>query len=55
MICELSAQPMFMPFVRIGKEDFPFLHKWAGLRGRPIDLAGFVPVNNLDAIKDLEL
>jgi len=55
VIRALSAQPMFVPFVGIGKEEFPFLRKLAGLRGRPIDLAGFVPVNNLDAIEDLEL
>ena len=46
---------MFVPFVGIGKEEFPFPRKLAGLPGRPIDLAGFVPVNNLDAIQDLKL
>ena len=55
VIRALSAQPMFVPFVRIGKEEFPFLCKLAGLPGRLIDLAGFVSVNNLDAIQDLEL
>ena len=55
VIRALSAQPVFVRFVGIGKEDFPFLHKLAELRGRPIDLAGFVPVNDLDAIQDLEL
>lgn len=55
VIRELSAQPMFVPFVKIGKDEFPFLRKWAGLRGRPIDLAGFMPVNDLGAIQDLEL
>ena len=55
MIRELTAQPIFVPFVGIGKEEFPFLRKLAGLPGRPIDHAGFVPVNDLDAIEDLEL
>jgi vWA found in TerF C terminus len=50
-----GSQPIFVPFVGIGKEEFPFLRKLAGLPGRPIDHAGFVPVNDLDAIEDLEL
>ena len=46
---------MFVQFVGIGKEDFPFLRKLDELPGRVIDNAGFMPVNDLDAIKDLEL
>ncbi|MCB1771310.1 MAG: VWA domain-containing protein [Candidatus Competibacteraceae bacterium] len=52
---ELSAQPVFMQSVGIGKEDFPFLHKLDELPGRVIDNAGFMHVNDLDAIKDAEL
>ena len=54
-IRELSKQPVFVQFVGIGKEDFPFLHKLDELSGRLIDNAGFMPVNDLDAIKDAEL
>lgn len=54
-IRELSKQPVFVQFVGIGKEDFPFLRKLDELPGRLIDNAGFMHVNDLDAIKDLEL
>ena len=54
-IRELSSQPVFVPFVGIGKEEFPFLHKLDELPGRLIDNAGFMLVNDLDTIKDLEL
>jgi hypothetical protein len=52
---ELSAQPVFIQFVGIGKEDFPFLHKLDELPGRLIDNAGFMHVNDIDSIKDAEL
>lgn len=54
-IRELSKQPVFVQFVGIGKEDFPFLHKLDELPGRLIDNAGFMHVNDLDQIKDAEL
>ncbi len=54
-IRELSSQPVFVQFVGIGKEDFPFLHKLDELPGRVIDNAGFMAVNDIDAIKDAEL
>ncbi|MFZ1827404.1 MAG: VWA domain-containing protein [Candidatus Competibacteraceae bacterium] len=54
-IRELSRQPVFVQFVGIGKEDFPFLRKLDELPGRLIDNAGFMHVNDLDAIKDAEL
>ena len=44
-----------MQFVGIGKDDFPFLHKLDELSGRFIDNAGFIAVNDIDAIKDAEL
>jgi hypothetical protein len=52
---ELSAQPVFVQFVGIGKEDFPFLRKLDALPARVIDNAGFMAVNDIDAIKDAEL
>ncbi|MDG4597445.1 MAG: VWA domain-containing protein [Candidatus Contendobacter sp.] len=55
VIRELSAQPVFVQFVGIGKEDFPFLRKLDELSGRLIDNAGFMHVNDLDEIKDAEL
>jgi hypothetical protein len=55
VIRELSAQPVFVQFVGIGKEDFPFLRKLDELPGRVIDNAGFMPANDIDTIKDLEL
>ena len=51
----MSTQPVFVQFVGIGKEDFPFLHKLDELPGRLIDNAGFMAVNDIDAIKDAEL
>ena len=55
VIRELSRQPVFVQFVGIGKEDFPFLRKLDELPGRLIDNAGFMQVNDLDQIKDAEL
>ena len=55
VIRELSSQPVFVQFVGIGKEDFPFLHKLDELPGRFIDNAGFMSVNDIDEIKDAEL
>jgi vWA found in TerF C terminus len=55
VIRELSAQPVFVQFVGIGKEDFPFLRKLDELSGRLIDNAGFMQVNDLNEIKDAEL
>lgn len=55
VIRELSSEPLFVQFVGIGKEDFPFLHKLDELSGRLIDNAGFMQVNDLDVIKDAEL
>ena len=54
-IRELSSQPVFVQFVGIGKEDFPFLRKLDELPGRVIDNAGFMAVDDLDAIQDAEL
>ena len=55
VIRELSKQPVFVQFVGIGKEDFPFLKKLDELSGRLIDNAGFMHVNDLDTVKDAEL
>lgn len=51
--CERVRKPL--QFVGIGKEDFPFLHKLDELPGRLIDNAGFMRINDLDAIRDAEL
>jgi hypothetical protein len=53
-IREMSSQPVFVQFVGIGQEDFPFLRKLDELPGRPIDNAGFMAVNDLDEIEDAE-
>lgn len=55
VIRELSSEPVFIQFVGIGHEDFPFLHKLDELPGRFIDNAGFMHINDLDVIKDAEL
>ena len=55
VIRELSTEPVFIQFVGIGKEDFPFLHRLDELPGRLIDNAGFMQINDLDEIKDAEL
>lgn len=54
-IRDLSTQPVFVQFVGIGKEDFPFLRKLDELPGRLVDNAGFMQLNDIDSIKDLEL
>ncbi|MBK7542618.1 MAG: VWA domain-containing protein [Candidatus Competibacteraceae bacterium] len=55
LVRELSARPVFVQFVGIGNEDFPFLRKLDELPDRPIDNAGFMHVNDLEAIGDAEL
>ncbi|MBK8185580.1 MAG: VWA domain-containing protein [Candidatus Competibacteraceae bacterium] len=51
----MSSEPVFIQFVGIGKEDFPFLRKLDELPGRLIDNAGFMSINDLDGIQDAEL
>lgn len=55
LLREMSKAPMFIQFVGIGKEDFPFLQKLDELSGRVVDNAGFMTVNDINAIRDLEL
>ena len=55
VIRELSHQPVFVQFMEIGKEDFPFLRKLDKLSGRLIDNAGLMQVNDLDQIEDAKL
>lgn len=55
VIRELSGQPVFVQFVGIGQDYFPYLIKLDELRGRLIDNAGFMQINHLDAIRDDEL
>lgn len=44
-----------MQRVGIGKEEFPFSRTLGTLLERIIDDAGFMPANDIDAIKDAEL
>lgn len=55
LIRELSVEPVFIQFIGIGKEDFPFLHKLDELPGRLIDNAGFMQIDDIETIKDAEL
>lgn len=55
VIRELASNPVFVQFVGIGKEDFPFLHKLDELPSRLVDNTGFMQINDLDTIKDAEL
>ncbi|HUM92676.1 MAG TPA: VWA domain-containing protein [Candidatus Competibacter sp.] len=55
VIRELSHQPVFVQFMEIGKEDFPFLRKLDKLSGRLIDAAGFMQINDLDQTEDTKL
>lgn len=51
----LSAEPVFIQFVGIGAEDFPFLRKLDELDGRVLDNAGFMHIDDIDTVKDAEL
>lgn len=55
LICELSGAPMFIQFVGIGAEDFPFLRKLDELKGRRVDNAGFMHVEDIATVKDAQL
>ncbi|MCP4696088.1 MAG: VWA domain-containing protein [Gammaproteobacteria bacterium] len=55
LIRELSSKPVFIQFIGIGKEDFPFLRKLDDLKGRFIDNAGFMHVNDIAIVPDKEL
>lgn len=52
---ELSCHPIFIQFVGIGRENFPFLNKLDELDGRFMDNAGFMRVNDIGMITDQEL
>ncbi|MBF0101652.1 MAG: VWA domain-containing protein [Desulfobacterales bacterium] len=55
IIRPISSEPIFIQFVGIGADDFPFLRKLDQLTGRVIDNAGFMEVNDISNIKDKEL
>jgi len=55
VIRSLSSEPIFIQFVGIGAEDFPFLRKLDQLTGRLIDNAGFMHINDIGGIGDFEL
>jgi len=51
----LSSLPVFIQFVGIGAEDFPFLKKLDELQGRVLDNAGFMHIMDIENISDSEL
>ena len=55
IIREMSGHPMFVQFVGIGKEEFPYLQRLDELPGRVLDNAGFMQVQDIDSIKDAQL
>ncbi len=55
IIKTLSKCPVFIQFVGIGAEDFPFLKKLDDLEGRMIDNAGFMHVTDIATIDDTAL
>lgn len=55
IIQSIATEPMFIQFVGIGSDDFPFLCKLDELKGRPIDNTGFMHVNDIISIDDSEL
>ena len=55
LIVNLSCRPIFIQFVGIGKEDFPYLNKLDNLSGRFVDNAGFMHVNDIENIDDEKL
>lgn len=48
----LSKKPIFIQFVGIGKEDFPYLKKLDDLDGRAVDNAGFTHINDIATVSD---
>ncbi len=55
IIRSLSSEPVFIQFVGIGAESFPFLKKLDELKERLIDNAGFMQINDIVTIEDSEL
>lgn len=51
----MSGEPIFIQFVGIGAEKFPFLQRLDELTGRVVDNAGFMQVNDITLMKDSEL
>ncbi|AFZ66939.1 VWA domain-containing protein [Deinococcus peraridilitoris] len=50
-----SYEPLFYKFLGVGHERFQFLQRLDDLRGRLIDNADFVAVNDIDRVGDAEL
>lgn len=50
-----SREPLFYKFIGVGRERFTFLQKLDDLRGRLIDNADFVQVNDIDRVSDADL
>ncbi len=55
ILTEASRYNIFWKFIGIGKEKFEFLEKLDTLKGRTVDNANFVSVNNLSALSDDQL
>ena len=55
VLTEASKYNLFWKFIGIGDERFEFLQKLDELKGRFIDNANFVSINNISAIDDAEL
>ncbi len=52
IIRSLAEHPIFIQFVGIGREDFPFLRKLDDLSGRLVDNAGFMHADDIDTLPD---
>lgn len=55
VLTKASEYNIFWKFIGIGKEEFPFLEKLDDLKGRCVDNANYISVNNLDNLSDKEL
>ena len=55
LITKLSKESIFIQFVGIGKETFPYLKKLDELPNRFLDNAGFMHVNDISSIDDSSL
>lgn len=55
VILKSSEQKMFIQFVGIGEETFPYLEKLDELSGRRVDNTGFIKVKDFELLKDEEV
>lgn len=52
---QVCREPLFFQFVGIGKEKFVFLEKLDDLEGRVIDSTGYIKIDDLANITEIEL